>query len=62
MSLAPGSRGDDALDGLTPIHRRIHSAATPDEVIQLQIEAFVDAIAEVALAVAKRRIDAEAAA
>lgn len=48
--------GHDAAEGLTPIHPRIHSTATPDEVIQVQINTFLDALADVAVAVAKRSL------
>ena len=50
--------GHDAPEGLTPIPARIHSATTPEEVQQLQITAFIDAIADVALSVAARNIAA----
>ncbi len=46
--------GHDAAEGLTPIHPRIHSTTTNDEVIQLETDAFLDALADVALSVAKR--------
>lgn len=55
-------RGHDALEGLTPIHVRIHSGATPDEVQRLQIDHFLDALADVALSVAVRDCDALAGA
>ena len=48
--------GHDAAEGLTPIHSRIHSVATPDEENQVQIDAFLDALADVALSVAERRL------
>ncbi len=48
--------GHDASEGLTPIHLRIHCAATPDKVEEAQVEAFVNTLAEVALAVAKRSV------
>ena len=48
--------GHDAVEGLTPIHPRIHSTATPDEVIQVQTDAFLDALADVALSVAERAL------
>ena len=47
-------RGHDAAEGLTPIGARIHSAATPLEVQQLQIATFLDALADMALSVARR--------
>ena len=55
----PGESGLE--NGLTPIHRRIHCAATPDtigdgsELDQLAVDNFLDALAEVALVVARRR-------
>ena len=48
--------GHDAAEGLTPIHSRIHSIATPDEEIQVQIDAFLDALADVAMRVAERKL------
>ena len=50
-------------NGLTPIHGRIHCAATPDthkdqleyELDQIAIDHFLDTLAEVALAIARRR-------
>jgi len=51
--------------GLTPIHRRIHCAATPDtdeKVTELDViarEIFIDTLAEVALAIARRKIELE---
>ena len=47
--------------GLTPIHRRIHCAATPDtneganELDIINVDNFLDTLAEVALAIARRR-------
>ena len=55
----PGAGG--AEKALTPIHRRIHCAATADtteggnELDQLAVDAFLDTLAEVALAVARRK-------
>lgn len=49
--------GHDEAEGLTGIHPRIHSTATPDEVIQVQTDAFLDALADVALSVAKRSLE-----
>ena len=52
---------DDPLEGLTSIHRRIHCAATPDtnepedELDIIAIGNFLDALADVALAVTRRR-------
>ena len=49
------------VNGLTPIHSRIHCAATEDtsgydhELGQIAIDHFLDAFAEVALAIARRR-------
>ena len=51
-------------DALTGIHRRIHCAATPDasehdedetELDRIAIDNLLDALAEVALAIARRR-------
>ena len=48
-------------NGLTPIHRRIHCAATEDttrgqnELDERTIHHFLDTLAEVALAIARRR-------
>ena len=53
-----------ALDALTPIHRRIHFPATPDasehdedetELDRIAIDNLLDTLAEVALAIARRR-------
>ena len=51
--------GHDAVEGLTPIHPRIHSTATPDEVIQLQTDAFLGALADVAMRVAERMLPSD---
>ena len=48
--------GHDAVEGLTPLHARIHSATTPEEVQRLQIDRFLDALADVALSVAVRNL------
>ncbi len=48
--------GHDAAEGLTPIHARIHSTATPNEVEEAQVEAFLSTLADVALAIAQRRL------
>ena len=48
--------GHDAAEGLTPIHPRIHSTATPNEVEEAQVEAFLSTLADVALAIAQRRL------
>ena len=48
-------------DGLTPIHRRIHCAATPNtvngenELDHITIDCFLETLAEVAIAIARRR-------
>ncbi len=47
-------------NGLTPIHRRIHCAATQDtievdELGLIAIDHFIDTLAEVATAIARRR-------
>ena len=47
------------MEGLTPIHTRIHSDATPDEVTRLQIDSFLDALADVALSVAARSLESD---
>ena len=57
MSITNEFRGHDAVERLTPIRARIHSATTPDEVTQVQIDAFTDALADVAVSVAKRKLD-----
>ena len=53
-----------ALDALTPIHRRIHFPATPDasehdedetELDRIAIDNLLDTLAEVALAIVRRR-------
>ncbi len=49
------------VNGLTPIHQRIHCGATPDpteaenEVDQIAIDNFLGTLAEVAMAVARRK-------
>ena len=48
--------GHDEAEGLTGIRLRIHSIATPDEEIQVQIDAFLDALADVAMRVAERKL------
>ena len=57
--------GHDAVEGLTGADRDVHSIATPDEEIQVQIDAFLDALADVAMRVAERKLasggDGEAA-
>ncbi len=48
-------------NGLTPIHRRIHCAATADrtepenELDSIAIDNFLDTLAEVAMAIIQRR-------
>ena len=55
----PGESG--GVNGLTPIHRRIHCAATPDtnegqnELDSIAIDHFLDTLAEVVLAIIRRR-------
>ena len=55
----PGESGLE--NGLTPIHRRIHCAATDDiagtgnELEVIDIENFLDTIAEIAMAAVRRR-------
>ena len=44
-------------EGLTSIHPRIHSTTTNNEVIQLETNAFLDALADIALSVAKRTLE-----
>jgi hypothetical protein len=51
-------RGDGVQNALTCIHTRIHSVAATDEVAQAQIEAFLDAIADIAMKIAQRDIEA----
>ena len=52
-------------NGLTPIHQRIHCAATPDttadvdELDVIAVDNFLDTLAEVALAIARRKIELE---
>ena len=50
-------RGHEAVEGLTPIHARIHSGATSEETEALQIATFLDALADVALSVAARSLE-----
>jgi hypothetical protein len=49
--------GHGVGEGLTPIGPRIHCAATPPEVQQVHIAAFLDALTDVALSVARRTVD-----
>lgn len=51
--------GHGGPNALTCIHRRIHCAATPDASVELErieLEAFLEALAEVAMAVSKRKL------
>ena len=60
-SSPPGGSGLE--NGLTPIHQRIHCAATTDttkpdnenELDQIAIDHFLDTLAEVAMAIIRRR-------
>ena len=55
------SEESGSVNGLTPIHQRIHCAATPDtidevnEVDVITIGNFLDTLAEVAMTIARRR-------
>ena len=49
--------GHDAVEGLTPHDAPVHSTATTDEEIHVQTDAFLDALADVALSVAKRALE-----
>ncbi len=59
-SISPPDESN-GLNGLTPIHERIHCAATADttqpenELDSIAIDHFLDTLAEVAMAVARRR-------
>ncbi len=61
-SKAKHNRGSGEAKGLTPIHGRIHCAATTDsggvdsEIDQMAVDHFVETLARVALAVATRRM------
>ena len=48
--------GHDAVEGLTGADRDVHSTATAHEENQVQIDAFLDALADVASSVAGRRL------
>ena len=55
-----GPEESGGVDGLTPIHGRIHCGATPDitevdELGLIAIDHFIDTLAEVATAIARRR-------
>ena len=61
---SPGGPQSGRPKGLTSIHRRIHCAATqdgcknaPGETDRIMIDHFLDTLAEVAMAVAKRTIE-----
>ncbi len=58
------SKKSDSANGLTPIHRRIHCAATTeggdfndeyDELDHIQVEHFLQTLARIALSVAVRQ-------
>ena len=57
--------GIEPETGLTPIHQRIHCAATLDtfadanELDVIAREIFIDTLVEVALAIARRKIELE---
>ena len=59
--MAAPDKKPDRRTALTSIPERIHCAATPDaaesqdELDQIAIDSFLDALAEIALAVARRR-------
>ena len=61
---APPDSECGPLNVLTPIHRRIHCSATQntteheDELDRIAIDNFLDTLAEVALAIARRRVQA----
>ena len=64
LSAEPASPDTESgpLNVLTPIHRRIHCSATRDttegrdELDRIAIDNFLDTLAEVALAIARRQI------
>ena len=62
---SPGNLESGSLDGLTCIPQRIHCTATPDtnrdenELDRIAIDTFLDTIADIALAVARRRQQVE---
>ena len=45
------------MEGLTGAHPDVHSIATTHEEMQVQIDAFLDALADVAIHVAKRLVE-----
>ena len=62
--MASRSKKSDSANGLTPIHRRIHCAATTeggdlndeyDELDQIQVNHFLNTLAKIAMAVAARQ-------
>ena len=53
--------GHDVMEGLTGVHPDVHSTATDDQEMQVQIDAFLDALADVAIRVAKRMVDSSGA-
>ena len=53
--------GHDAAEGLTGGHPDVHSTATTHEEMQVQIDAFLDALADVAIRVAKRMVGSSGA-
>lgn len=48
--------GHDAVEGLTGADQDVHSTATAHEENQVQIDAFLDALADVAMRVAERKL------
>ena len=48
--------GHEGVEGLTPKVPPVHSTTTPDEEFRVQTDAFLDALADVALSVAKRTL------
>ncbi len=58
--MARQTRKSDPDNGLTPIHSRIHCAATTDaggndELEQIQVDHFLHTLAKIAIAVAARQ-------
>ena len=51
-----GLGGHDAVEGLTGANRDVHSAATAHAEVQVQIDAFLDALADMAMRVAERKL------
>ena len=49
--------GHDAAEGLTGAPAPVHSTATPDDENQIETDAFLDALADVAMSVAKRLLE-----